>query len=759
MAEQFGTYQLLEKIGQGGMAEIFVARQGGGLAGFKKKVAIKRIFPHLMEREDLVHMFFDEARIAADLNHPNIVQVYDLGRYDQWVYIAMEYVEGHDLRKVCERGVDAADFIPKELAAWVISQAAAGLHFAHTRADSRGEPMKIVHRDISPQNILLSQAGHVKVCDFGIAKAEDRLSRTRTGQFKGKLAYMSPEQIEGKDVDRRADVFALGIVLYETTLQRRLFGGYSDFETMSMVVEAEIPRPREVDPSFPSELEQILLRALSRDPEDRYQDAEQMQLALETWLQAGSTPVGSAQLARYLRSLFSSAAPETSHQPKSTQAAQAAYQLPETAPIASTAPDAAPTGPPAAPVAPPNASLAPRAPKPARPPESAQQADLGAVEPRGAIPDSFDDDISDFVDHRTRWFALGGVAVALLVAAWVGSSLEVYKPETLQIDGKAEAQLARQLADLPDEAPISLPTVSAPMTSSPPQAAVVVNGRLTDSPTPGEYELVAGRANEVWIIHPAHPPERLIVDGEPGAAVNVDLGAFDAEPKTGRLRVQSDPAGALAFVNGERVGPTPVVVDDLVVGVEHHVEVRRSGLHPSAALVELMDADDNTLELTLTSLDSRAADRFVEVTVDPVPSNASVHINGEARGQGRFVGHERRGELLHIRLEAPHYEAMDRYVHAAHIGAVKLRPFMTKKVRARGVVSLSFEPGATFYLESTEYDEREARAIEAYEGKHTLVVVREGGERLKTRLEVLPREKTSYDLSIVNGELVARPSE
>ena len=270
MAEDFGKYQLIEKIAQGGMAEVFLATQSAELGGFEKELAIKRIFPNLASEESMRNMFLDEARIAANLNHPNIVQVYDLGQVGEYLYIAMEFVEGHDFRTILEKGFNDGNEVPINLAVNVVANAAAGLNYAHTRSDSSGEPMRIVHRDMSPQNILISTEGHVKVCDFGIAKAEDRIGMTRAGEIKGKIAYMSPEQVRGAEqLDHRSDIFALGIVLYESTTMRRLFRGESDFDTMREVVEGEIESPRDIQPGYPADLEKIVFKALERDPDDR----------------------------------------------------------------------------------------------------------------------------------------------------------------------------------------------------------------------------------------------------------------------------------------------------------------------------------------------------------------------------------------------------------------------------------------------------------------------------------------------------------
>lgn len=304
MSETFGKYKLIEKIAQGGMAEVFLATRAGEIGGFTRQVAIKRVFPHLVDQEEIIAMFIDEARIAARLQHPNIVQLYDLGVVDSSFFIAMEYVKGIDLRRLCELGVKKGNFLSRHLAAHLVAEAAAGLHYAHTRDDEEGHPMKIVHRDVSPQNILISVDGAVKICDFGIARAESRLSHTRAGEFKGKFSYMSPEQFGRGELDHRSDIFTLGIVLYEITVATRLFRSRTEYETMRRVMEGDFKRPSEVRPDFSPLLERIILKALAVDQEERYQSAEALQRDLEDWLYEERARVGHRQLAEYLKAIW-----------------------------------------------------------------------------------------------------------------------------------------------------------------------------------------------------------------------------------------------------------------------------------------------------------------------------------------------------------------------------------------------------------------------------------------------------------------------
>lgn len=263
------------------MASVWAARLRGP-AGFSKIVAIKAMLPELAEEPDFRTMFLDEARVASRLRHPNICETFDIGDEDGELFLAMEWIEGAALSRVMSRGKEPLDLA---LAARIIIDACAGLHAAHDATDEDGTPLGIVHRDVSPQNILLSIDGSVKVADFGIAQARGKQHATATGQAKGKLAYMSPEQLRAKtEVDRRADVFALGAVLYEMTTGKKPFDGPTDIERMRAVLERAPTAPSELRAGYPLELERIVLRALNKDRDARFSSAEGLRIALERFL-------------------------------------------------------------------------------------------------------------------------------------------------------------------------------------------------------------------------------------------------------------------------------------------------------------------------------------------------------------------------------------------------------------------------------------------------------------------------------------------
>ena len=299
----YGPYRLLEKVAVGGMAEVFKAKRSG-VEGFEKQVAVKRILPHLSNNKEFVDMFVNEAKMVAGLTHPNIVQIFDLGKIDPTYYIAMEYVHGRDLRSIMKRAKDRGARIPMDLSVLIVREVCSALEYAHRKKDSRGRPLRIIHRDVSPQNILISYEGDVKLTDFGIAKAAARATTTDRGALRGKLLYMSPEQANGKPMDHRSDVFSLGICFYEMLTDRRPFIADSERSILDAVRECRVLPPASINSRVPERLDKIVMKALARDPAERYQEASDMYKDLEKFLREGGKSLTQLELARFMEVLF-----------------------------------------------------------------------------------------------------------------------------------------------------------------------------------------------------------------------------------------------------------------------------------------------------------------------------------------------------------------------------------------------------------------------------------------------------------------------
>jgi TonB family protein len=323
--ETFGQYTLLERIAVGGMAEVWKARMRG-VEGFQKTVAIKKILPYMTGNTDFISMFIDEAKLAAQLSHPNIVHIYDLGKIGSDFYIAMEYVEGKDLRSLLNAARRHDLPLPLGLALLIAVRLANALGYAHRKRDFEGREMALVHRDVSPQNVLISFDGDVKLCDFGIAKAVSKVGQTQMGALKGKLQYMSPEQARGTQVDARSDIFSLGAVLFEMLTGQRLFDGDSEMSVLEAVRQVKVRPPSQVVPSIPREIDDIVMHALAGRPEDRFQTAGELEQRLEAVLYALKPSPSYSDLAAYVRRVLES--------PPATGAATAARPATQAPPAA-----------------------------------------------------------------------------------------------------------------------------------------------------------------------------------------------------------------------------------------------------------------------------------------------------------------------------------------------------------------------------------------------------------------------------------------
>jgi serine/threonine-protein kinase len=303
---KFGKYTLVAKLATGGMGEIFLAKLMG-MAGFEKLVVIKRLLPHLAEDSHFVTMLLDEARIAARLSHPNVCQVHDLGEVDGQYYIAMEYLEGVPCSQLLKRARRDDQHLDLGMACSILQQTCEGLHHAHELRDNAGKPIGLVHRDVSPSNLFATISGVIKVLDFGVAKSQDARARTHTGALKGKYAYMSPEQVLAHELDRRSDVFSMGIVFFELLTTRRLFWRDSEYKMFQAIAEEPIPDVRDFRSEVPVPLAAVVRRALSRDPDKRFASALDLATAIAKITSAMGETNSNRKISEYVAANFESA--------------------------------------------------------------------------------------------------------------------------------------------------------------------------------------------------------------------------------------------------------------------------------------------------------------------------------------------------------------------------------------------------------------------------------------------------------------------
>ncbi len=541
--QTLGKYEVLQRLAAGGMAEIFLARMVGVL-GFDKLVVIKRILPHLSQRNDFIQMFLDEARIATTLNHANIVQTHEVGVHGKSYFMVMEYLAGEDVRSIVRRiGPDRR--LPIEHALNIAVGVAAGLQYAHGKCDRDGQPLDIVHRDVTPQNVIVTYDGAVKLLDFGIAKAANRINETRSGSFKGKVPYMSPEQCRGEPLDRRSDLFSLGILLHELTLGRRLFRGDTDFQILKQIAEGPIPRPRDTDPSYDSRLQAIVMKALDRDPARRFATARELQEALEQLAHDLRLRLSPLALADYLRGLFGDKI-------GAWQEASADGDVGKLERHFATV-------------------LAER--------EAADQAEQGEAERAVVLPPPPSEvQLSSLPAEELEPVRRGG-ARWILMAALTAGALAVgalhYREAATTTPRSASAPLpaptvspastragAARVVELAAPVLDAAPTAIMEVTTTPSGATLVLDGRTLPERSPARLTVAAGAQHTLLVRSATHPgvAERFALDAGEDATMEIDLRRSHraaVRHSTARAAHASSPASSSAAPTAASSAPTP----------------------------------------------------------------------------------------------------------------------------------------------------------------------------------------------------------
>ncbi|MDP1825983.1 MAG: serine/threonine-protein kinase [Archangium sp.] len=514
MALHFGRYQLLRKIASGGMGEVLLARIAGQ-QGFEKLLVIKRILPNLAEEDEFCTMFFDEARIAARLNHPNIVQIFDMGEVEGAHYLAMEYVAGDDLRRLQRHAVRLGKTIPLGVTCRIIADAAAALDHAHKARDASGQPLGLVHRDVSPQNVLVGFDGAVKLIDFGVAKAAGKIQQTAAGVIKGKLSYMSPEQASGAEIDHRSDVFSLGVLFWESVTGTRLFKADNEPLTLHQVRACKVPPPSTVNRALPPELDDIILGVLQREPEARKYDAMSLRMAIEDFTIAQRLPASSAHLVAFLETLY----------------ADRIHSERDPAWLDQLADDASPSGlrmDPGTPIGAAQLSLPQFAPSATPRPQSVSVS-VGtgtgsSSRRRVASPTTAE---SKPVSQPSSRGLLVAVGIGVLLVAAVGIALVVKNaslpPEGVSVPKGPPVAAAAIAAPTPPEVPAAMPgETQVQLVSEPPGAEVLVDG-VELGPAPVTVAFRAGIVRTAVFSLERFEPKKISVSAADGPSLVVQL--------------------------------------------------------------------------------------------------------------------------------------------------------------------------------------------------------------------------------------------
>jgi len=608
--ETYGRYQLLKKLATGGMAQIYLARQLG-VQGFEKLLVVKRILPHLAENEDFITMFLDEARIAARLNHPNVVQIFDLGQQDDTFFIAMEYIHGEDVRKVWKQAERQGVPIPIALICRIIIESCSGLDYAHKKTDPAGRPLNIVHRDISPQNLLVSFEGGVKVVDFGIAKAADQATVTKSGVLKGKYSYMSPEQAQGRPVDARTDVFALGVVLYELLTGTRLFKRANDIQTLNAVTECKVEPPSTIDSRLPADLDPIVMRALAKDRDERYADARELQQALEDWVIKNKLPSGSVHLAAFMQDIYAE------RLAREAEEGRLAFTESGGDPSQSERIDKATPARPTKSVRTPTVSKQSSAAKSGRNEVTRagrsgplSKPNLAQVE-REAPPRHTENSLPTQQGARAKG-PLIALAAVMVVALGLGGYVAL-RPTRAHVE----------------------------VTSTPPGAAVTIDGRAIDCRTPCTLPSLAAGPHEVSLRKDGYAPGALAISvpssGE--ASFALTLTKEPTQPLVAaevKVTISSAPAGATVSLDGVKRGVTPLSVV-LAAGSTPAVTLEHEGYQGLSERLEVpRDQPELEKAFTLSPLDGVKKDPTVVVKKDPVVRK-DPEVRPVGTGTVRFV--------------------------------------------------------------------------------------------------------------------------
>jgi serine/threonine protein kinase len=542
--ELFGKYFLIDRVATGGMAEIFKAKTYS-TAGFEKLQVIKRILAHLSDNEDFVSMFIDEAKISVSLQHANLVQIYDFGKIRDNYYIAMELVEGKDVKQILRKLAQKRKLLPEEFAIFIAHEVCKGLDYAHKKTNLQGEPLGIIHRDMSPSNVLVSYSGEVKIADFGIAKAEMSTYNTKDGVLKGKFEYMSPEQARGEDVTQQSDIFSVGIILYEMLTGRRLFKTENEIKTLEKIKAVSIRPPSSMNPNIPQRLDELVMKALSKDLTSRYADARELQQDLLEYMYPSTPTAIQRSLALFMDQLFADdIMGERGRLEEGSKITKALYL---------------------------------------------QQQEREATRPPPPAPGEWEEGPSSSASLNPpprRWplFAM----TALSLALFMGLGFAIWKlmqppPEPQVIEVKVS------------------PTTGALVLRTQVPARFYYDGQLL-----GEGKTVVERGDlspgehKLRIEADGHEPyeepvtvaagEKLIIPIKLTPIAAVAPGQDDSTPRAyASIVFVSTPPGATVSVEGREIGKTPTTWDKAIVGRDYRVRARLSGFKEDNFKVEAPD--------------------------------------------------------------------------------------------------------------------------------------------------------------------------
>jgi serine/threonine protein kinase len=595
--KQFGKYFLLDKLAVGGMAEIYKAKTFG-VDGFEKVLCIKRILPHAAADRDFITMLIDEAKLSVLLSHANIVQVYDLGRVGDDYFIAMEFINGVNLRDIMYSCREAQRPIPPEIAVYIVSEVCKGLDYAHRKTGPNNETLNIVHRDVSPQNILISYEGEVKIVDFGIAKAAMNISHTMAGILKGKIAYMSPEQALGKTVDQRTDIFSTGILLYEALTGTKLFTGESQFEVLKKIRTSDISDDTLPD-TIPDALKPILAKALCSNVDERYPNAGDLQIELTKYLYSTHVDFSPRKLASFINELFL----EDLAVEKEEKAREVAYESQTSSMnVAEGAKqidivhrDITDTKGVTAPIKGPKEALVETAVLPTAP-KRAKEEEVPTVS-------------EALKKMKVGWKWMKRVAAVALIAVGLWAVWK-YIPQARFWEKEKVPPVAK--------------VTTANINSEPAGATIFLDGKATGLTTPAVVPMLeVGKSYRVRLQLAAHIPvdQVLTISSPQPITVTIPLAK-----ESGVLNVASTPPGAKIFLNGEDTGKlSPSTLDKLPLNVDQRINVSKEGFEDAEQVIKLTSAEPKNITLAMREVLPNTG----SINITSEPAGAAIEIDGK----------------------------------------------------------------------------------------------------------------------------------
>ena len=766
----YGKYYLLDRINVGGMAEVFKAKVYG-VEGFENLVAIMRILPNIAEDEEFITMFIDEAKIAVQLNHANIAQIFDLGKIEDTYFIALEYVYGKDLRAIFERLRKRGEIMPIPVACYIITQVCEGLDYAHRKKDSMGRDLNIVHRDVSPQNILVSYEGDVKVIDFGIAKAANKASKTQAGILKGKFGYMSPEQVRGLPLDRRSDIFSLGIIFYEILTGERLFVGESDFSTLEKVRNVEIMPPTAYNRNIPESLEKIILKALAKDADDRYQYASEMAEDIQRFMISQGILFTRKDLSNFMKTLF---ADDIARDNEKDEAKKLSSSLPAASAPPQPPPQKKPTSSPSRPVPPPLPGDL----------DNVKTVVFGSEPQKPSIPlgneialkGSVDEPIELATEEATKPVVKPPSKIQPAVPQ-PKITAEIKKPQTAEVKRSS----SKKVLLLGGGAVLALVLVivlikvftggsqeevgeaSMEILYTPPDSEIYIDGVKVGDKSPYKNPSISAGQHTIEIKRAGFLPLKEVVVLKDKEKFSNNYILKPEKEVYGTVTIETIPPGATVTIDGQiKSGVTPITTK-VLASVTHNIVVERSGYKTLEEKFSVGENETKTLSYELKM-------PIVKLIVNSTPKGADVIINKKKAGRTPYSQEVKVGERFEIEITKPAYESIkemvtiekeedvtiDRELKKASAVAEKKEKGTEKKDEVKtakkeekvagggiGYINISVFPWAYVFIDGKEMGvgTPAAKRHEVKAGPHTVLLRTSDGKEKTYKVTVKPNEE------------------